>query len=139
MSAQDWFETAPCGLVATTLDGEILEANPTFLDWTGHDLDWLSTYVAPAAACASAALVAVGFIVPHAGQYFQEHWRLRTLRRRLRPLYRLARSVTGSREPFNPRATGELRLIRRETFIRDALLQVSRHLDEDEPTPAPTG
>ena len=39
MSAQDWFETAPCGLVATTLDGEILEANPTFLDWTGHDLD----------------------------------------------------------------------------------------------------
>ncbi|MFJ5773191.1 MAB_1171c family putative transporter [Streptomyces sp. NPDC093094] len=99
--------------------------------WTGHDLDWLSTYVAPAAACASAALVAVGFIVPHAGQYLQEHRRLRILRRRLRPLYRLTRSVTGSREPFNPRATGELRLIRRETFIRDALLQVSRHLDED--------
>ncbi|MFI9149416.1 MAB_1171c family putative transporter [Streptomyces sp. NPDC053367] len=98
--------------------------------WTGHDLDWLSTYLAPAAACASATLVAVGFIVPHAGQYLQEHWRLRRVRRQLRPLYLLMRRVTGGREPFAPHATGELRLIRRETFIRDALLQLSRHLDD---------
>ncbi|CAL9435987.1 hypothetical protein SUDANB96_02154 [Streptomyces sp. enrichment culture] len=99
--------------------------------WTGRDLDWLSTSVAPIAACLAATLVAVGFIVPHAGQYLQENWRLRTLRRRLRPLYLLTRSVSGGREPFNLRATGELRLIRRETFIRDALLQLSRYLDED--------
>jgi hypothetical protein len=99
--------------------------------WAGRDLDWLSTYVAPTAACVSATLVATGFIIPHAGQYLQENWRLRTLRRRLRPLYLLTRSVSGGREPFNPRATGELRLIRRETFIRDTLLQLSRYLDED--------
>ncbi|MFJ8080963.1 MAB_1171c family putative transporter [Streptomyces sp. NPDC096205] len=99
--------------------------------WTGHDLDWLSTYVAPTAACASATLVAVGFIVPHAGQYLHEHWRLRSVRRQLRPLYLLMRDVTGGREPLAARATGELRLVRRETFIRDALLQLSRHLDED--------
>jgi hypothetical protein len=99
--------------------------------WAGRDLDWLSTYVAPTAACVSATLVAIGFIIPHAGQYLQETWRLRTLRRRLRPLYLLMRTFTGSREPFNPRATGELRLIRRETFVRDALLQLSRYLDED--------
>lgn len=99
--------------------------------WTGHDLDWLSTEVAPVAACVSATLVAVGFIVPHAGQYLQEHWRVRARHRQLRPLSLLVRPVTDAREPFAPHAPAELRLIRRETFIRDALLQLSRHLDED--------
>ncbi|MFI9610655.1 MAB_1171c family putative transporter [Streptomyces sp. NPDC052023] len=99
--------------------------------WTGHDLDWLSTDVAPAAACVSATLVAVGFIVPHAGQYLQEHWRVRARHRQLRPLALLMRTVGAGREPFAPQAPAELRLIRRETFIRDALLQLSRHLDEE--------
>ncbi|MFG3656933.1 MAB_1171c family putative transporter [Streptomyces sp. NPDC047706] len=99
--------------------------------WTGHDLDWLSTDVAPAAACVSATLVAVGFIVPHAGQYLQEHWRVRARHRQLRPLALLMRAVSAGREPFAPQAPAELRLIRRETFIRDALLQLARHLDEE--------
>ena len=99
--------------------------------WSGHDLDWLSTDLAPSAACVSATLVAVGFILPHAGQYLAEQRRVRAGRRALRPLERLLRSVTGGREPFSPHATAELRLIRRETFIRDTLLQLSRHLDED--------
>ncbi|MFE9438163.1 MAB_1171c family putative transporter [Streptomyces sp. NPDC006602] len=99
--------------------------------WTGHDLDWLSTNLAPSAACVAATLVAVGFIVPHAGQYLQERWRVRVRHRRLRPLYLLMRGATGGREPFTLRATAELRLIRRETFIRDGLLHLSRHLDED--------
>lgn len=98
---------------------------------TGHDLDRLSTDVAPTAACVSATLVAVGFILPHAGQYLHERWRMRRRHRRLRPLYLLARRITGSSTPFGLRSTTELRLIRRETFIRDALLQLSRHLDED--------
>ncbi|MDQ0580813.1 MAB_1171c family putative transporter [Streptomyces rishiriensis] len=99
--------------------------------WTGHDLDWLNTSIAPSAACIAATLVAVGFIVPHAGQYLQERWRIRRRHRSLRPLSRLMRGVTGAREPFDLRATPELRLIRRETFIRDALLQLARHLDDD--------
>jgi hypothetical protein len=33
--------------------------------------------------------------------------------------------------PFALRATPELRLTRRETFIRDALLRLTRHLDDD--------
>lgn len=32
----DWFQSAPCGLVATTIDGTIVEANGTLLDWLGH-------------------------------------------------------------------------------------------------------
>ncbi len=36
-----WFDDAPCGLVATTTDGDILTANATFLSWTGFTLDEL--------------------------------------------------------------------------------------------------
>jgi diguanylate cyclase (GGDEF)-like protein/PAS domain S-box-containing protein len=32
----DWFDRAPCGLVATTLDGAIVDANDTLLAWTGR-------------------------------------------------------------------------------------------------------
>ncbi|MFK4105792.1 MAB_1171c family putative transporter [Streptomyces sp. NPDC019531] len=99
--------------------------------WTGHDLDWLNTNIAPAAACVAATLVAIGFIVPHAGQYLHEHWLVRRRHRDLRALSRLMRTVAGSREPLALRATAEMRLIRRETFIRDALLQLSRFIDED--------
>jgi hypothetical protein len=99
--------------------------------WTGHDLDWLNTNIAPAAACVAATLVAVGFIVPHAGQYLHERWLVRRRHRDLRALARLMRTVAGSREPLALRATAEMRLIRRETFIRDALLQLSRFIDED--------
>ncbi|MFJ8104887.1 MAB_1171c family putative transporter [Streptomyces sp. NPDC096132] len=100
--------------------------------WTGHDLDWMSTGVAPPVACLSAILVAAGFILPHAGQYLHDRWRVRTARRELRPLYTLMRSVHGSGVPLALRATPELRLIRRETFIRDVLLGLARHIDEEQ-------
>jgi hypothetical protein len=99
--------------------------------WTGHDLDWLSTDAAPPVACLSAVLIAVGFILPHAGQYLHERLRLRLAHHELRPLYLLARRVTGHGVPFLLRATPELRLTRRETFIRDMLLPLARHIDED--------
>ncbi|WP_369222552.1 MAB_1171c family putative transporter [Streptomyces sp. R39] len=99
--------------------------------WTGHDLDWLNTNIAPSAACIAATFVATGFIVPHAGQYFHDRWLLRRRHRSLKPLARLLRTVAGGREPLALRATAEMRLIRRETYIRDALLPLSRFLDEN--------
>ncbi|WP_405672209.1 MAB_1171c family putative transporter [Streptomyces sp. NBC_01530] len=99
--------------------------------WTGHPLDWLSTAVAPPLACLSAILIAVGFILPHAGQYLHERWRVHAAHHRLRPLYLLMRTVNGGGVPFVLHATPELRLIRRETFIRDVLLPLARHIDED--------
>jgi hypothetical protein len=99
--------------------------------WTGHDLDWLSTDAAPPVACLSAVLIAVGFILPHAGQYLHERWRLRWAHHELRPLYLLTREINGHGVPFLLRATPELRLTRRETFIRDMLLPLARHIDED--------
>ncbi|MEU9442497.1 MAB_1171c family putative transporter [Streptomyces sp. NPDC048304] len=116
---------------ATNLCFDAAKLTAVVARWTGHDLDWLSTNVAPAGACVSASLVAAGFIVPHVGQYLHERWHVRLRHRALRPLYQLMRTVTGEREPFAPHAPAELRLIRRETFIRDALLQLSRHLDEN--------
>ncbi|QFZ76519.1 hypothetical protein GFH48_27530 [Streptomyces fagopyri] len=99
--------------------------------WSGHDLDWLSTALAPPVASLSAVLIAVGFILPHAGQYLHRRARTRLGLWRLRPLYRLVRTVVGGRAPVRLRATPELRLMRRETFIRDALLHLARFLDED--------
>jgi hypothetical protein len=99
--------------------------------WTGHDLDWLNVDVAPPVACLSAVLIAVGFILPHAGQYLHERWRVRLAHHELRPLYLLMRSVNGGGIPFVLRASPELRLTRRETFIRDVLLPLARGIDED--------
>ncbi|WP_105971382.1 MAB_1171c family putative transporter [Streptomyces geranii] len=97
--------------------------------WTGHDLDPLSTELAPAAGGFAAVLIATGFVLPHAGQYLRDRWQLRRAHLRLGPLYELLRTATGKGVPFSLRATPELRLTRRETFIRDALLQLSRHFD----------
>ncbi|AZM62486.1 MULTISPECIES: MAB_1171c family putative transporter [unclassified Streptomyces] len=98
--------------------------------WTGYDLDRLNLDVAPALACLSAVSIAVGFILPHAGQYLHARWRIRRAHRRLRPLYLLMRTVHGSGLPFVLRAGPELRLTRRETFIRDVLLPLARRTDE---------
>ncbi|MFI6009181.1 DUF6545 domain-containing protein [Streptomyces sp. NPDC051243] len=99
--------------------------------WTGRNLDWLSTAVAPPIACLSAVLIAVGFILPHAGQYLHDRWRLHVAHHELRPLYLLMKTVNGGGIPFVLRATPELRLIRRETFIRDVLLPLARFIDDD--------
>ncbi|MGW1724479.1 MAB_1171c family putative transporter [Streptomyces sp. NPDC002306] len=99
--------------------------------WTGHDLDRLSTGVAPPVACLSAIAIAVGFILPHVGQYLHDRWRVRLAHHELRALYLLTRSVHGGRVPRLPRGTAELRLTRRETFIRDVLLPLARHIDEN--------
>ncbi len=98
--------------------------------WAGRNLDWLSTAVAPPLACLSAVLIAVGFILPHAGQYLHDRWRVRLAHHELRPLYLLMKTVNGSGVRFVLRATPELRLIRRETFIRDVLLPLARFIDE---------
>ncbi|ANG85048.1 sensor domain-containing protein [Microbacterium aurantiacum] len=36
-----WYDRAPCGLIATDLDGTIVDVNETLLQWTGHTGDGL--------------------------------------------------------------------------------------------------
>ncbi|WP_416971829.1 DUF6545 domain-containing protein [Streptomyces sp. 4F14] len=117
---------------ALNLVFDALKLTAVVARWTGNDLDVLSTTVAPLAACLSAVLVALGFILPHTGQYLRERWLLHRTRIELRPLYTLLRRAQGSGVPFTLRAGAELRLIRRETFIRDVLLTLTRRLDEAE-------
>jgi diguanylate cyclase (GGDEF)-like protein/PAS domain S-box-containing protein len=38
-SADHWFHSAPCGLISMSLDGTVVEANETFLSWTGYALE----------------------------------------------------------------------------------------------------
>ncbi|WP_326724690.1 hypothetical protein OHT59_40445 [Streptomyces sp. NBC_00243] len=99
--------------------------------WSGHDLDRLSTDLAPPVASVAAVLIAVGFVLPHIGQYLHRRALIRLSHWHLRPLYLLTRADSGDRVPFTLRATPELRLMRRETFIRDGLLRLARHVDED--------
>ncbi|MFG2885765.1 MAB_1171c family putative transporter [Streptomyces sp. NPDC048297] len=101
--------------------------------WCGGDLDWLSTDLAPPLSATAALLVAGGFILPHAGQYLHERWHVRRTYRELRPLYDLLRTASGEAAPVPhaPLAGPELRLTRRETFIRDLLLPLTRHIDPD--------
>ncbi|KND29712.1 DUF6545 domain-containing protein [Streptomyces acidiscabies] len=114
---------------ALNLVYDALKLTAVVARWTGNDLDVLSTTVAPLAACLSAVLVALGFILPHTGQYLRERWLLHRTRIELRPLYVLLKRAQGSGVPFTLRAGAELRLIRRETFIRDVLLTLTRRLD----------
>ncbi|OIK26823.1 MAB_1171c family putative transporter [Streptomyces malaysiense] len=99
--------------------------------WAGRDPDWLSTNLAPPVASLSAILLAAGFILPHAGQALHDRCRVRLAHHRLGPLYRVLCPAAGSGPRFSLRATTELRLIRRETYIRDALLPLARHVDTD--------
>ncbi|MFE2075859.1 MAB_1171c family putative transporter [Streptomyces misionensis] len=98
--------------------------------WCGRSPDWLSTNLAPPVASLAAILLAAGFILPHAGQALHDRLRLRLAHHRLGPLYRLLRDAGGDPGPrFALRAPAGLRLTRRETFIRDALLPLARRLD----------
>ncbi|MFF8995710.1 MAB_1171c family putative transporter [Streptomyces sp. NPDC014983] len=99
--------------------------------WVGGESDWLSTDLAPPVASLSAILLAAGFILPHAGQALHDRYRTGLAHHRLGPLYRLLRSASGPGPRFSLRAPAELRLTRRETYIRDALLPLARHVDAD--------
>ncbi|MFF4580364.1 MAB_1171c family putative transporter [Streptomyces sp. NPDC001389] len=98
--------------------------------WTGHDLDWLSTYVAPPIASVCALFIAVGFILPHAGQTVQALW---TDYRQYRSLAPFVRELAGLEAPLRlPRRTPvSRRLVQRRTQISDGLLRLQPYMDPD--------
>ncbi|MFJ4836471.1 MAB_1171c family putative transporter [Streptomyces sp. NPDC088747] len=116
---------------ATNLIFDSAKLSAVVARWNGDDLDWLSTELAPPVASIAAILIAVGFVLPHVGQYLYRRSRIWLNHWHLRPLYRLMRTVSDDRIPFKLGSAAELRLTRRETFIRDALLRLGRYVDED--------
>ncbi|MFJ4788599.1 MAB_1171c family putative transporter [Streptomyces sp. NPDC088794] len=101
--------------------------------WTGHNLDWLSTNVAPPVAGVVGLLIALGFLMPHAGEQISHRTSALREYRALEPLARALQQVpsAASPVPMGLRASLDLRLIHRRTTIRDALRQLQPHLDRD--------
>ncbi|WP_405918189.1 MAB_1171c family putative transporter [Streptomyces sp. NBC_00728] len=99
--------------------------------WTGHDLDFLSTQVAPQFAFVEAVLVALGFIAPQAGPFVQGWARNKAAYRRLRPLWRILRDTRASAATasFGLWTPLELRLMQCQQRIHDALRVLGPYFD----------
>ncbi|MFF5703073.1 MAB_1171c family putative transporter [Streptomyces sp. NPDC012794] len=110
---------------------DTVKLTAVFARWNGHDLDWLSTYVAPPIASVCALFIAVGFILPHAGQALQgictDYYHYRCLAPFVRELAGLD---TGSvRLPR--RSSISRRLVQRRTRISDGLLRLQPYMDPE--------
>jgi hypothetical protein len=98
--------------------------------WTGHELDFLSTTVAPPMASLGALLCSAGFVLPRLLPPVLAQWRGLGDYRRLGPLWSLVGSVPTAPKPQAawwqlPRA----RLQWREVSIHDALLALAPYFD----------
>ncbi len=99
--------------------------------WAGHDLDFLSTAVAPPMASLGALTCSAGFVLPRLLPAALAHWRGLDDYRRLGPLWSLLRFVTTAPKP--PAAWWQLpreRLQWREVSIHDALLALAPYFDD---------
>ncbi|MFD0314806.1 MAB_1171c family putative transporter [Streptomyces flavalbus] len=99
--------------------------------WTGHDLDTLSTDLAPPMASLAALLCSAGFVLPRLLPSLTAHWQGLTAYRRLAPLWSLLHHVSTSPKP--PTSWWDLpqtRLHWREVCIHDALLALAPHFDD---------
>ncbi|MEU9006628.1 MAB_1171c family putative transporter [Streptomyces sp. NPDC048551] len=99
--------------------------------WLGHDLDFLSTYVAPPLASAAALVSAVGFVLPLVCQRVSDSWHTWTTYRRLGALWHEVRSTA----PGTPCvrmswwSPAEIRVIQRESDIHDGFLRLGPCFD----------
>ncbi|MEV7522064.1 MAB_1171c family putative transporter [Streptomyces sp. NPDC091371] len=106
--------------------------------WAGHDLDFLSTYVAPPLASLGALVSAIGFVLPLVCQRLSDNWEIWTTYRRLGWLWQEVRIAAPAGTPSVQMAwwsAAELRVIQRESDIHDGFLHLGpyfdRHLRED--------
>ncbi|MGW4290724.1 DUF6545 domain-containing protein [Streptomyces sp. NPDC004673] len=99
--------------------------------WSGQNLDWLSTTVAPPFAILDASLVAVGFILPQGGPFLQKWTGDQISFRRLHRLEQILRGVGPSVADARVGvfAPLDLRLLQRQQRIHDGLLRLAPVLD----------
>ncbi|MFF0022915.1 MAB_1171c family putative transporter [Streptomyces sp. NPDC005496] len=99
--------------------------------WTGHDLDFMSTEVAPPFALLQSILVALGFLVPQAGPFLHQWGRDQRDYARLNLLWRTVRVIepAAAEARVGWRAPVDLRLIQRRQRIHDALRLLAPYFD----------
>ncbi|MFF8099353.1 MAB_1171c family putative transporter [Streptomyces sp. NPDC016640] len=98
--------------------------------WSGHDLDFLSTTLAPPMASLAALLCSAGFVLPRLLPSALAQWRGLDDYRRLDPLWSLVRSVsTAPKPPTGWWQLPRVRLQWREVSIHDALLTLAPYFD----------
>ncbi|MGW2580353.1 DUF6545 domain-containing protein [Streptomyces virginiae] len=98
--------------------------------WTGHDLVYLSTDVAPPLAGAAGLLLGAGFLVPLVGG--SATWVALSQYRRLRPLWKALRgfaATQGRVVPLTWWSPVGIRLIHRESVIDDGILALAAWCD----------
>ncbi|UIX29607.1 MAB_1171c family putative transporter [Streptomyces sp. GQFP] len=100
--------------------------------WNGENLDYLSTYVAPAMAAAAEVVTAAGFCIPLAFQRVGDVWSTWSTYRRLSPLWRELAPLSdhGDRGVriawWSP---AELQVTQRESDIHDGMLSLYPYFD----------
>ncbi|MBD0417666.1 hypothetical protein H0H10_00425 [Streptomyces sp. TRM S81-3] len=100
--------------------------------WSGHDLDFLSTSVAPHMASLGALTCSAGFVLPRLLPAVVAQWRGLGDYRRLAPLWTLLRFVsnTAPKPPAPWWQSPRERLQWREVSIHDALLALAPYFDD---------
>ncbi|MFC3574049.1 MAB_1171c family putative transporter [Streptomyces yaanensis] len=102
--------------------------------WNGHDLDYLSSDVAPVLASAGAQISAVGFCLPLACQRVGDSWSTWSTYRRLGPLWRELRSVSPHGDHgvrISWWSPAELQVTQRESDIHDGMLSLYPYFDSE--------
>ncbi|MEV7435434.1 MAB_1171c family putative transporter [Streptomyces griseoviridis] len=99
--------------------------------WTGHDLDLLSTEVAPPLAALAALVFCAGFVLPRLLPPAVAHWRSVGDHRRLGPLWSRIRFASTAPKPSAGWWRTPLDRLRwREVAIHDALLALAPYFDD---------
>ncbi|MEV6728145.1 MULTISPECIES: MAB_1171c family putative transporter [unclassified Streptomyces] len=100
--------------------------------WAGHDLDGLSTFIAPPLASVGALISAIGFVLPLLCQRLSDSWQTWTTYRRLGALWHEVQTGAPSGTPcvqMSWWAPAEMRVIQRESDIHDGFLHLGPYFD----------
>ncbi|MEV7611728.1 MAB_1171c family putative transporter [Streptomyces sp. NPDC089799] len=100
--------------------------------WTGNDLDFFSTSIAPPVASFSALLIGIGFVLPLLVQRLSVTWQTWVTYHRLGPLWRELRTVVpvGSRSVrISLWSPADLRVTQRVADIHDGFLHLDPYFD----------
>ncbi|MEW1641934.1 MULTISPECIES: MAB_1171c family putative transporter [unclassified Streptomyces] len=121
-------------LVGTLLDVvgfQLVKYTAVVARWSGHDLDFLSTGVAPPMASLAALTCSMGFVLPRLLPTARAHWRYLDDLRGLGPLWSEIRFASiAPKPPSTLWQLPRMRLHWREVSIHDALLALAPYFDD---------